>query len=143
MRGCSESGRTIAAPPVQANAFRNSVMFESGPYAPARRGVRIDGDEQPAEFVAVLLPPSLREAEEKPLLRGEPVNARRAWQAREGPLERRVRDAQSVQVGEVLTQRELAVHVQRVHSDEAGELVRDELRLRLEPLCVLLGPPVA
>src|SRR5438093_894916 len=53
------------------------------------------------------------------------------------------RTARAAQVGEVLAQREAAVHVQRVDDGVLAELGAHLVRLRLVALDIARGPPVA
>ena len=52
------------------------------------------------------------------------------------------RKPQAAVVGGVLAERELALHMQVVHSDEAVVFVHPTIRALLEALCVIGRPPI-
>src|SRR5207249_5596626 len=85
--------------------------------------------------------PHLRPREEEALLGREPVDEL-ALLAGKRALERLVGEARAAEVGDVLAERELAVHFHSGQRLVAVELLDDFLRTRLELRGILRRPPV-
>src|SRR5690242_15135190 len=141
LHGIRSDHRVARAAPERRAELRH--VRERPVHPPPRRRMRVHVDQQPGELVAVFAPPDLRPSQEEALLGSEAVDQWRARLTGERALERRVRDTEPVQVGEILAEGESPVHAQRVDRDVSRELIHDELRLGFEAVAVGRGPPVA
>src|SRR3954463_1723848 len=108
--------------------------------APVRRAVGV-GQDLPADAgLAALAPPDLREAQEVPLLAGVAVDDRRGF-AVERVVIRLQRNLEPREIADILTHRQLAVHVQAGHAF-VGVVLRAERPDAFFKRCaVLVGPP--
>src|SRR5579884_2912108 len=107
----------------------------------AWEGVRVHGDQKASKLGSDILGPDLRVAEKKPLVGGEAINLRlrfRFWRLLEGGISNR----QAAQVGNALTQHQLAVLMKLVFNNVAVELFLNALSPLLEPFQIIGRPPV-
>src|SRR5437762_4071549 len=111
--------------------------------SPLTRRVRIGVDANALRFRRDVLPPDLRPRQEESLLRRKAIDIRRAPFLGEGLLECSVRDRETSQIGEILTQRQFAVYVQAVEHRVRIELRCDQTRSCLELRQIGGTPPVA
>src|ERR1044072_3419248 len=95
--------------------------------AESARSVLLRRDELLQGSILVLPAPHLRPSEEKALIGGEAVDLLLGLPFLR-LLEGRVRDRQPAEVADVLPQRELAVHMERIDGDVPVELNHDQLR---------------
>src|SRR2546421_7667049 len=101
------------------------------------------GDRQHAfMLVPDLDSPNLRERDKKSLLWREPVDGLRGV-ARGGFLKCQERELEPADVGDVLTQGELAVEFDIVDCDIAAVLLLDARRALAVATCIVRLPPVA
>src|SRR3954471_11373562 len=92
------------------------------------------------ELGSIELTPHLRPAEEESLLRSKAVDDR-LWMRRQRALHRGVCDRQSAEIADVLTERQLALHVGGgVDHRVRVELLDDLLGLGVVAICVFLAP---
>src|SRR6266481_561319 len=115
---------------------KRSVAAEPG------QRVRVGVGHQPRVFDPLIGAPDLRPTEEEALLGSEAVSVRRPRLARNGLLIRGVGDRQSAQVGDALSQNQLAILVQVAVDDVGVELVGDTGGAGLEILQIFRAPPV-
>src|SRR5712664_1131357 len=115
---------------------KRSVAAEPG------QRVRVGVGHQPRVFDPLIGAPDLCPTEEEALLGSEAVSVRRPRLARNGLLIRGVGDRQSAQVGDALSQNQLAILVQVAVDDVGVELVGDTGGAGLEILQIFRAPPV-
>src|SRR5881394_3434866 len=101
----------------------------------------VGAQEQPLLRLAARVTPDRRVREKEALVGREAVDGRLRLRL-QGLLQREVRDLDASQVREVLTERELAVHVDAVHASEGIELLLHARGPLPVAPGILGGPPV-
>src|SRR6185437_4924800 len=111
--------------------------------APFRGCVRVDRHSREHRLGPGVLAPGLSVGDEEALLRSVAVDRFAFSGAVERAFHRVVGSEEAAVISDVLTERELAIHVRRIDLDVAVELIDYTLCLFVEPRRIARDPPVA